>query len=80
MQDEEVVAQGLAQSQLEYTKDATYDPGAVTYPAVPAPSGYAINVGVSPVPNTDANIQKITVTVLRDGDGILTVQGYKVNR
>ena len=79
-QDEEVVAQGLAQAQQEYTKSYAYDAGASTYPAVAAPEGYTISVGVSSVPNTDADIQKITVTVLRNGENVLTIEDYKVNR
>ncbi len=79
-QNEAVVAQGLAQTQLEYTKSSAYDPGASTYPAVSAPEGYTVSVAVAPVPGADANIQKITVTILRDGESILTVDDYKVNR
>jgi hypothetical protein len=64
---------------MEYTKSYAYNPVAVTYPAVAAPSGYSISVGVSAVPGTDANIQKITVTVSGQGD-TLSVADYKVNR
>jgi hypothetical protein len=35
---------------------------------------------VGSVPETDTNIQKITVTVSRGGDDIFTVADYKVNR
>jgi len=76
-QDEIAVTQGLAQTQLEYTKSYAYNPGAVTYPAVAAPPDYSISVGVSAVPGTDANMQKITVTVSREGQAIETVEGYK---
>lgn len=79
-QNEEVVAQRLAQAQLEYTKSYTYDAGATTYPAVDAPEGYTVSVGVSSVPDTDADIQKITVTILRGGENVLMVEDYKVNR
>jgi type II secretory pathway pseudopilin PulG len=79
-QDEITVTQGLAQTQLEYTKSYTYNPGATTYPLVAAPTGYTIAVGVSAVPGADTNIQKITVTVSRDGQAVETVQGYKDNR
>ena len=79
-QGEEVVAQGLAQTQLEYTKSYAFDAGAITYPAVDAPGGYTVSVGVSAVPNTDTDIQKIIVTIIRDGENVLTVEGYKVNR
>jgi type II secretory pathway pseudopilin PulG len=78
--DSEALAQGLAQSQLEYTKSYTYDPGATTYPLVAVPEGYILSVGVSDVPNTDTDIQKITVTVNHDGEEIIQVEDYKVNR
>jgi type II secretory pathway pseudopilin PulG len=79
-QDEAAVATGLLQSQLEYTKSYAYDAGASTYPALTAPPDYAIYVGVSSVPGTDENIQKITVTILRDGRNVTAVADYKVNR
>ena len=79
-QDEEVVAQGLVQTQLEYTKSYTYDSGATTYPAVDAPEGYAIAVSVASVPDTDTDIQKITVTISRNSENLITVEDYKVNR
>ncbi len=79
-QDEEVVAQGLAQAQLEYIKSYVYDAGVSTYPAIAAPEGYTISVAVSSVPNTDADIQKITASILRGGENVLTVENYKVNR
>ena len=79
-QDEEVVAQRLAQTQMEYTKGYAYDSGASTYPTVTAPAGYIIVVRVNTVPNTDSDIQKITVTIQRDGGDIYTIEDYKVNR
>lgn len=79
-QGETEVTQGLAQTQLEYTKSYAFNPSAATYPAVAAPTGYTISVGVSAVPGTDTNIQKITVTVSREGQAMETVAGYKVNR
>ena len=79
-QDEEVVAQRLAQSQIEYTKGYAYDSGASTYPVVTSPAGYTIVVVVNTVPNTDSDIQKITVTIRRDGEDVFTIEDYKVNR
>jgi type II secretory pathway pseudopilin PulG len=78
--DTETVAQGLAQSQLEYTKSYAFDSGATTYPAVAVPEGYGISVGVSSVPGTDSDIQKITVTVTHESETVLEVEDYKVNR
>jgi len=79
-QDEKVVAQSLAQTQLEYTKSYPYDPEATTYPTVYTPEGYIISVNVASIPDTDADIQKVTATISRDGENILTVADYKVNR
>ena len=79
-QEEQVVAQGLAQTQLEYVKSYSYDTEATAYPAVNTPGGYAISVAVSTIPDTDADIQKITVTISSEAEEILTVENYKVNR
>jgi hypothetical protein len=78
--EQEVTAQGLARTQLEYAKEYAYDPDAVTYPSVSAPAGYAVTAGVSAVPDTNGNIQKITATVTRGGSTVFTLQDYKVNR
>jgi type II secretory pathway pseudopilin PulG len=79
-QDTETVAQSLAQTQLEYTKNYAFTPSAITYPTVTAPSGYSITVSVATVTGTDTNIQKIIVNILQNSVTVLTVSGYKVNR
>jgi type II secretory pathway pseudopilin PulG len=79
-QDKEVVAQSLAQTQLEYTKSYPYDPEATTYPIVDTPEDYVIAVNVASIPDTDADIQKITVTISRESENLITVEDYKVNR
>jgi type II secretory pathway pseudopilin PulG len=78
--DQEAVAQSLVRSQLEYIKNYPYNPAATTYPKIAEAEGYGISVEVSPVPDTDTSIQKVTVTISRDGEEILTVENYKVNR
>jgi type II secretory pathway pseudopilin PulG len=79
-QGKEAMAQSLAQTQMEYTKNYPYAPGAITYPALATPASYSVSVGVVSVPGTDTDIQKITVTVLKDSVNLLTVSDYKVNR
>jgi len=78
--DKETIAQGLAQTQMEYIKNYLYDPGATTYPILTPPATYSVTVSVSAVPGADTNIQKITVTVSKDGVSLVTVTDYKVNR
>jgi len=78
--DQEVITQSLVRTQLEYIKSYPYVPGATTYPKVDAPEGYTISVKVSSILDTNTDIQKITVTILREDVDILTVDDYKVNR
>jgi type II secretory pathway pseudopilin PulG len=92
--DQIVAAQSLAHTQLEYVKNYPYQPGATTYPQVDTydedynptpitlPEGYDISVEVSSIPQAsgDPDIQKITVTISRDGEDILTIEDYKVKR
>ena len=77
---EQVVAQGLARTEMEFIKDYPYDSGASSYPAVPAPPGYGISVGVTGVPGAGVDIQKVTANITRDGEVIMTVEDYKVDR
>ncbi|MGD1118686.1 MAG: type II secretion system protein [Dehalococcoidales bacterium] len=79
-ENNETVAQTLAQTQMEYTKNYAYNSVAATYPVVGTPSGYSITVGVSAVSGTDANMQKITVTILQNGATTFLLSDYKVNR
>ena len=78
--DQEVITQSLVRTQLEYIKGYPYVPGATTYPKVDTPEGYTISVKVSSIPDTNIDIQKITVTILQEGADILTIDDYKVNR
>jgi prepilin-type N-terminal cleavage/methylation domain-containing protein len=78
--DQEVTVQSLARTQMEYVKGYPYDSEATTYPTVSTTDNYSISVAVSSVPDTDANIQKVTTNISRDGQVMLTVEDYKVNR
>jgi type II secretory pathway pseudopilin PulG len=77
--DRETVVQGLARSQLEYVKGHAYDAGG-SYPTVDAPDGYAVAVGVTAVPGGDADIQRVTANITQNGELLLAVSDYKVNR
>jgi hypothetical protein len=60
-----------------YAYDETYNPNPITLP-----EGYDISVVVSLIPQAggDTDIQKIMVTISREGVDILTVEDYKVKR
>ncbi|MDD5288982.1 MAG: hypothetical protein PHY28_07745 [Dehalococcoidales bacterium] len=76
--NEATVAQGLAQSQMEKIKAATYAAGYTSDLTLPA--GYGVAINVSSIPGANINIQKITVTINRDSQPVLVMEDYKVNR
>lgn len=73
---QDTMAQSLARTNLEVIKAASYNE---TYSSV-SETGYDVSVSVSPIGENITNIQKVTVTVSRDGATLLTVEDYKVNR
>jgi type II secretory pathway pseudopilin PulG len=89
--NEHVFAEDLARSQVERVQDAAYsaNPTTVPYPLVSGPAGYAVSLGVEywTAPNgpfvptvRNDGLQRITVTVTHDGQNVLSVAHYKVNR
>ncbi len=92
--NQQVVAQSLVRTQLEYIKNYPYNSEATTYPYVytydgtynpnpiTLPEGYTISVEVDSIPEADddTDIQKIGVTISIGDENILTVEDYKVNR
>ena len=90
--DEQATAESLARSEIEHVKSQGYieDPAPGAYTSVtPLDTSYIIYPTATPIdPDTgedlpsgeDNGIQKITVTVERNGDPIITVESYKVDR
>ena len=78
--EERVTAENLARSQLEYTKSQAYLTAPASYATVTPPTGYVISADASSIPEGDSAIQKIIVIVSRDGETLLTVEDYKVDR
>jgi type II secretory pathway pseudopilin PulG len=79
--DQEVTAQSLARTQMEYIKGYPYDPVATTYPAINTTDNYSISIAVTSVPDADDdNIQKVTATISRDAQALLIIEDYKVKR
>ncbi len=80
--EERVTAENLARSQLEYTKSEAYLPVVpASYATVTPPAGYTVSAeATSIIPEGDSSVQKITVTITRDGDTLMTVEDFKVNR
>jgi Tfp pilus assembly protein PilV len=80
--EERVTAENLARSQLEYAKSKTYFTAPASYATVTPPAGYTVSAEATSIleAGADSSIQKITVTVTRDGVTLLTVEDYKVDR
>jgi type II secretory pathway pseudopilin PulG len=92
--DQEATAQSLARAQMEYVKNYPYQEVPTTYPLVytedetynpnpvTLPEGYGISVAVGAIPQAggDTDIQKVTVTISREGENIMTIEDYKVRR
>jgi Tfp pilus assembly protein PilV len=73
-------AHQLARSQIEYTKNDTYNAPPFTYPTVVPPSGYGVTSVASSISGTNSNIELITVQVTRDGSVVFALEDFKVNR
>jgi prepilin-type N-terminal cleavage/methylation domain-containing protein len=78
--DEQVMAESVARSQLEYTKSQEYLTAPVSYDTITPPAGFNVTAEASLIPDLGAEIQKITVTVYHNGEVLLVVEDYKVNR
>jgi len=78
---ERTTAENVARSQLEYTKSLAYVAAPTSYESIVSlPSGFTVSATASSVADRDDNIQKITVTVYRDGEPVMVKEGFKVNR
>ncbi len=83
--DEQTTAESLAQSQMEWVKNASYSYNATGYSPAPIPSGkdyinYSAIIVAEPLHDPDDGIQRITVTVKHSDKGIIKLEGYKVDR
>jgi type II secretory pathway pseudopilin PulG len=78
--EEQMAVQNLARNQMEYIKNLAYDSGASTYPTISTPPEYSITVSVTSVPDTNANIQKVTANFCRNNILLMTVSDYKADR
>jgi prepilin-type N-terminal cleavage/methylation domain-containing protein len=82
--DEQQTSKNLAEMQLEYLKSLPYASSYVPA-AIPAgDEGYSVltngdgRLYAEAVASRDNNIQKLTVTIVRDGKDAITVSGFKV--
>ena len=81
---ERAVAESLARTEIEYIRNCTYEYDTDYYdvnPAIDIPEGWSMAPPVvEPVHETDDGIQKVTVGVKRNGETVLSLFIYKVDR
>ena len=83
--DERESAKNLAESAMEWAKNAEYSYNATSYSIGPIPDsdlfpGYSVNLTAEPLHTPDDGIQKLNVTVSYNGTGVLSLQSYKADR
>jgi prepilin-type N-terminal cleavage/methylation domain-containing protein len=81
--DEQVTAESLARSEIEYIKNCAYQYQVTEYPidsTLDIPSGWSVNTAVEAISDRGSDIQKVTITVQRGGENELSVITYKVDR
>jgi len=81
---EQATAESLVRSEIEYVKKYPYQYDTSEYPVAPAltiPEGWNVPPPVvESVHANDDGIQKITVTAERNGEAVLSLVTYKVDR
>lgn len=83
--DEKTTAESLAQSQIEWVKDASYSYNATAYSSAPIPGGkdylnYSAIITAEALHNPDDGIQKVTVTIMHNSKALVHLEGYKADR
>ena len=91
--DEQATAESLGRSEIECVKSQEYETAGQYQNRVGQgfvmPAGYTTDTTVNSIdpdtgepesPGNDQGIQKITVTVEHNGNSIITIEGYKVDR
>ncbi|MBA7696814.1 hypothetical protein ES703_105466 [subsurface metagenome] len=82
--NEQAIAESLVRTEAEYVKGCDYKPYPSVYPVNPEltiPNGWNIpQPTVELVHATDDGIQKVTITAEHDGEAILSIEIYKVER
>ena len=78
---EDIVAENLGRTQLEYTKSLPFYDAPFSYQSVESvPEGYSVTTEATPISSRDANIQRLIITVYRGDKSVYILEGFKVNR
>ena len=80
--NEKVTARNIARSQLESVRNEAYLFPPASYPAVSVPPDWSVSADAVVLPDADAgnNIEQVKVVVMRNGNQVLEIWDYKLNR
>ena len=78
--DERATAESLAQSQMEWVQNASYNATGYLPASIPTSSDYTNYSANITAQLLSSGLQKITVTVKHSDEPVLTLESYKVNR
>ncbi len=76
--ESQAAAERLGRNQMEYLFSLDYRQPPATYPAVSAPPGYAVSAVAEGLVLNDPNIEKVVVTVSRDGRAVLVLETLRL--
>ena len=80
--DEQATAESVARCQMEWVQGLTYVDNAIQY----SPKnleifndyvGYSANISAEPLHSPEDGIQKVTITVFRNSNRVMSIEGYK---
>ena len=78
---EDIVAENLGRTQLEYTKSLPFNDAPFSYQSVDVvPEGYSVMTEATPISSRDTNVQRLIITVYRGVKSVYILEGFKVNR
>ena len=72
--DRQSIGENVGRNQMEYIFSLPYQSPPHTYPSVSAPPGYMVTAAAEEFVMGDPNIEKLNVTVSRDGGNILVLE------
>jgi prepilin-type N-terminal cleavage/methylation domain-containing protein len=80
--DEQSTAESVARSQMEWVQGLTYVEESTQYSPAAMDTyndyqGYSANITAEPLHSPDDGIQKISITVLHNGNWVMSLEGYK---
>ncbi|UCD08323.1 MAG: hypothetical protein JSU79_08175 [Dehalococcoidales bacterium] len=78
---EDIIAENLGRTQLEYTKSLPFTIAPFSYESVEeVPDGYSITAEAIPVTSRNDNIQRLVITIYHGDKFVYILEGFKVNR